>query len=62
MSCSISSIHQFELSFWIFNLTDLTGKAILFFLYFKGQKYSATMLKYHIKQIGKDVFLGLGFF
>ena len=38
MSYSISSMHQFELSFWIFNLTDLTGKAILFFLYFKGQK------------------------
>ena len=28
MSYSISNIHQFELAFWIFNSTDLTGKAI----------------------------------
>ena len=38
MSYLILSIHQLELSFWIFNLTGLTGKAILFFLYFKGPK------------------------
>ena len=51
MSYSISSIHQFKLSFWIFNLTDLTGEAILFFLYFKGKKLFSNNAEvlYHIK-------------
>ena len=59
MSYSISSIHQFELSFRIFNLTHLTGKAIGYSsCILKGKNYSATMQKNHLKQIGKDVFLG----
>ena len=62
MSYLISNIHQVELVFWIFNLTDLTGKAIHSSHILKGKNYSATMQKHHIKQIGKDVFLGLRFF
>ena len=58
MSYLISNIHQFELSFWIFNSTDLTGKAVHSSYIFKGKNYSATMQKHHIKQTGKDVFLG----
>ena len=56
MSCSISNIHQFELAFWIFNSTDLTGKAIYSSYILKNKSYSATMQKHHIKQFGKDVF------
>ena len=58
MSYSILNIHQFELAFWIFNSTDLTGKAIYSSYILKGENYSATMQKHHIKQIEKDVFLG----
>ena len=58
MSYLILNIHQFELSFWIFHSTDLTGKAIYPSYILKGKNYSATMQKHHIKQIGKDVFLG----
>ena len=58
MSYSILNIHQFELAFWIFNSTDLTGKAIYSSYILKGKNYSATVQKHHIKQIGKDVFLG----
>ena len=49
MSYSISNIHQFELTFWIFHSTDLTGKAIYSSYILKGKNYSATMQKYHIK-------------
>ena len=58
MSYSISNIHQFELIVWIFISTDLTGKAIYFSYFLKGKSYSAAMQKYHINQIGKNVFLG----
>ena len=58
MSYSISNIHEFELTFWIFNSTDLTDKEIYSCYILKGKNYSATMQKQHIKQIGKDVFLG----
>ena len=58
MSYSILNIHQFELAFWIFNSTDLTGKAMYSSYILKGKNYSATMQKHHIEQIEKDVFLG----
>ena len=57
MTYSILNIYQFELAFWIFNSTDLTGKVNSSYI-LKGKNYSATMQKHHIKQIGKDVFLG----
>ena len=58
MSYLILNIHQFELSFWIFNLTDLTGKAKYSSYISGGKNYSATMQKHDIKKIGQDVFLG----
>ena len=57
MSYSILNIHQFELAFWIFNSTDLTGKAIYSSYILQGKNYSATMQRHLIKQIGKNIFL-----
>ena len=62
MSYSISNIPQLELTFWIFNSNGLTGKPMNSSYILKSNNYSATMQKYHFKQIGKNVFLGEGFF